>query len=244
VLDRTAVTEDALFGGRVRFFQPARGHGYRVNADAVLLAAFARAGRSARAKVALDLGAGVGAVALSLAFLGGADRLLLIEIDPVLSALARRNLELGDLAQRASVHEADLNLPLSMSVPDVVGRADLVVANPPYTEPHRDVRAVPGARHGALAPFLRTAAEALGRRGRACFVYPALALVDLACEARRFGLEPKRLRLVHGREDRPARIALVELVHGKPGGLVVEPPLVEMDASGRPTPALARLTRA
>jgi tRNA1Val (adenine37-N6)-methyltransferase len=244
VLERTPTTEDALFGGRVRLLQPSRGHGYRVNADAVLLAAFARAGKTSPARIALDLGAGVGAVALSLAFLGGAARLLLVEIDPFLAGLARKNVELAGLAARASVHEADVAEPLSRTVPEIVGRADLVVANPPYTEPHKDVRAVPGARHGALAPFLRAASEALGRRGRACFVYPAAALVDFGGEARRVGLEPKRMRLVHGREERPARVALYELVRGKPGGLVVEPPLVEMDASGRPTPALLGLTRA
>jgi tRNA1(Val) A37 N6-methylase TrmN6 len=34
------LTHDAIFGGKVRFWQPARG--YRVNVDAVLVAAFAQ----------------------------------------------------------------------------------------------------------------------------------------------------------------------------------------------------------
>jgi tRNA1(Val) A37 N6-methylase TrmN6 len=40
-------------------------------------------------------------------------------------------------------------------------------------------------------------------------------------------LVPKRLRFVHARNDEPARLALVELRAARPGGLVIEPPLVE-----------------
>src|SRR5262245_55763877 len=62
------VTQDALFDGALTLFQPARG--YRVNIDALLLAAFAARGR--RARRAIDLGAGVGAVGLSLLYLRAA----------------------------------------------------------------------------------------------------------------------------------------------------------------------------
>jgi tRNA1(Val) A37 N6-methylase TrmN6 len=225
----------------VHLLQPARGHGYRVNVDAILLAAFAGRGRAA--SLAVDLGAGVGAVALALAYFGFARRLILIEKDPLLVELARRNVALNGLSEHATVHAADVEKPIAESLPDLAGRADLVVANPPYTDPGRDRRAHALAKHGRLAPFLRAAADALGRRGRACFAYPAHELVDLSCEARRVGLEPKRMQLVHGREDRPARIALVELLHGKTGGLVVQPPLFETDAAGRPTAELRRLQR-
>jgi len=39
-------------------------------------------------------------------------------------------------------------------------------------------------------------------------------------------LEPKRLRLVHGRKGRPASLALVEAVKEGKAELLVEPPLV------------------
>jgi tRNA1(Val) A37 N6-methylase TrmN6 len=59
--------------------------------------------------------------------------------------------------------------------------------------------------------------------------------------AREVGLEPKRLRFVHGKTDRPARVALVELALAKSGGLVVETPLIETGSDGRPTEEMARL---
>jgi tRNA1Val (adenine37-N6)-methyltransferase len=57
------------------------------------------------------------------------------------------------------------------------------------------------------------------------------------------GLVPKRLRLVHPFVERAARVALVELRKARPGGLVVEPPLVEWDAPGRASPELESITR-
>src|SRR5882672_4038855 len=69
--DDSAVTHDSLFTGAIRLDQPAPGHGYRANVDAILLAAFAaRTGFPAR--VVLDLGSGVGTVALALHHLGAA----------------------------------------------------------------------------------------------------------------------------------------------------------------------------
>lgn len=244
-------TLDTLFDGAVRLVQPAKGYGYRVNADAILLAAFARSGRSASAKLAVDLGAGVGAAGLCLAFLGGARQLVMLERDPRLVEIARHNLELNGLTGKGVALVCDLCEPLRVSAPHLVHRADLVVANPPYTKPSRGNRSQgpPGdtsrltARHGELSPFLNAMGEALGHRGKAYLVYPALELVDMLTSARACGLEAKRLRFVHGKSDRPARIALVELARARPGGLLVEPPLFERDASSQPTSELERLLR-
>jgi len=69
-LSPAPATQDALFGGSVVLFQPPRGAGYRTNVDALLLAGFATSSKVA--KVAFDLGAGVGAVGLALLRLGAA----------------------------------------------------------------------------------------------------------------------------------------------------------------------------
>ncbi|HEY3592689.1 MAG TPA: hypothetical protein VGL13_02405, partial [Polyangiaceae bacterium] len=60
-------------------------------------------------------------------------------------------------------------------------------------------------------------------------------------EARRLALVAKRMRFVHARADRAARVVLIELALAKDGGLVVEPPFVEQDAHRRATPELSRL---
>ncbi|HEY8073744.1 MAG TPA: methyltransferase [Labilithrix sp.] len=218
-------TTDAIFGGRVAIAQPARG--YRVNVDALLLAAFASEGRRARA--AFDLGAGVGGVGLSLLHLDAAAHVTMIEIDEDLARFAERNAEANGWASRVSVVCSDV----ARVAP---GAADLVVCNPPYFAPGRG-RPASGARarsrSGSLETFLDAARRAAGRRARVCFVYPANETTTLLSALRARGLEPKRLRAVHGRPGASARVVLVESVAGKAGGLAVAPPLVETDALGR-----------
>jgi len=73
--------------------------GHRVGADAVLLAA--AAGPPARRIV--DVGSGVGAVALALLTRWPEARADLVEIDPGLAALARENAATNGLADRVRI---------------------------------------------------------------------------------------------------------------------------------------------
>lgn len=240
-------TRDAIFGGAVTLVQPARRAGYRVNVDALLLAAFAAnvldedAPRPRTARRAFDLGAGVGAVGLSLLHLRAAHHVTMIEIDPRLCELARANAEANRWTDRIDVVCGDARACAKSRA----GEADLVVANPPYVPagrgrvPSRETRA---SRQGDVTIFLDAARALAGRRARVCIVYPAIEATTLLVELRARGLEPKRLRAVHGSTRAPAaRVVLVECVAGRPGGLRIEPPFLETDAKGTPTPALSRL---
>jgi tRNA1Val (adenine37-N6)-methyltransferase len=234
--EHTDAPPDTLFAGTLFLHQPARGEGYRVNVDAVLLAAFAGSLRHARC--ALDLGAGVGAVGLCLLYRDRATKVILLDRDAALCRLAIKNLDANGWQDRGQAHVADVTRVAA--VPERA--ADLVVCNPPYVVPGRGrVPAIaPGARMGDLDGFIVAARHALAARGRACFIYPAVELITLAGALRQRGLEPKRLRMVHADAGQPARVALVEAAPGKPGGLIVEPPLFERDGP-RPSQALEAL---
>ncbi len=233
---RSELTRDALLDGALTLVQPRAG--YRVNVDSILLAAFASHGRVA--KVALDLGAGVGALGLVALRTGAVQSVVFIEREAELVRLARENLATNGLS--GSVIERDLErqgLP-----PGLAQRADLVLCNPPFFPPASGTpsQRAPVARGGELLPFLRAAERALsGPRTRAAFCYPAAALPELLAGARDARLVAKRLRLVHARVDSPARLALVELRIAKPGGLIIEPPLVEWQSGRARTAELARL---
>jgi tRNA1Val (adenine37-N6)-methyltransferase len=215
---------DALFGGRVALRQPARGDGYRTNVDALLLAAFAKGTR--RAKLAYDLGAGAGAVGLSLLQFDAAERVVMVEIDDTSSEAARANLAANGWAAKGDVMHSDVR-----GLGSDASRADLVVCNPPYVAPGRgripQGRERARARNGDLDIFTRAARSVLGRRARACFVYPAQDLGALWEALSAAGLEPKRMRAVHATDTSSARIVLIEARPAKPGGLVLEAPLIE-----------------
>lgn len=229
-----ATTTDTLLGGKLRLLQPRTG--YRINIDSVLLVGFAGDRRVERV---VDLGAGVGALGLLALARGLAKQAVLIEADERLAELARQNLRLGGFSGEVRQQDLAQTKLRETGVP-------LVLCNPPYypTHSHRPAQtpAKASARSGDVAPFLRAAAGVLARKtGRALFSYPASLLPDLLYEARACGLIAKRLRLVHARDSEPARLVLVELRAARPGGLVIEPPLVEWLGKRR-SPELLRLS--
>jgi tRNA1Val (adenine37-N6)-methyltransferase len=234
-----ATTTDSLYDGAVTLRQPARG--YRVNVDAILLAAFAANGR--HAKFAVDLGAGVGAVALGLHHLKAASSFGLVERERSLLALAAENAQAAELKAELCCCDLAIGLPEALRQ-----RADLVVSNPPFFTPRSGRQsqevAKMRARFGELDPFLQAAAAAVsGPRTRVVFVYPARELSQFLASAERVRLVPKRLRLVHADAGSPARVALIELQRAKPGGLVVLPPLFEWSNKGVRSPEAQTLVR-
>jgi tRNA1Val (adenine37-N6)-methyltransferase len=238
-----ATTHDWLFAGTLSLHQPARRAGYRVNVDAILLAAFAARAFDGpppkRARHAVDLGSGVGGVGLSFLHLGGAARVTMVENDAVLARLATLNAEENQWADRIDVVHADVR----HAAKSLAGSADLVVCNPPYVPPGRGrapSEKTRAAKYGDLGIFVDAARRVAGARARVCFVYPAIEATTLLTSLRGCGLEPKRLRAVHGRATDKARVVLVEAMPSKPGGLVVEMPLVETEDK-RPSATLAAL---
>jgi len=232
-----ATTSDSLYGGAVSLLQPARG--YRVNVDALLLADFAAQGRPAN--LAVDLGAGVGSVALGLHHLGAASRFALVEREASLLALAEQNARAAGLVHLPFCHDLTLGLPEALRQ-----AADLVVSNPPFFDPDQARQgphaAKTRARFGALTPFIAAAAAAIaGSRTRVAFVYPARELNRFLQTAESAQLVAKRLQLVHADARSPARVALVEMRRAKPGGLVILPPLFEWSAKDARSPELARI---
>ncbi|HEX7668925.1 MAG TPA: methyltransferase [Polyangiaceae bacterium] len=227
---------DALFGGKIVFWQPKEG--YRVNVDSLLLARFAAVSRP-NARHLVDLGAGAGAVTLAYAQWATFRTCTLVEQEPELGALAIRNLH------EASLPGAALALDVTGELPSALrGVADVVVSNPPFfangtRDPDNGLRT--RARSGPIEPFLRAAAAVMGRRAHAFFAYPAPALPEFVASAARAGLVPKRMRLVHAFATTPARLVLLELKRAKPGALVIEPAIVEWSSPGSRSPELAAI---
>lgn len=118
------ITENKLLGGRLTLRQPARG--YRIAIDPVLLAAAVPARPGERV---LDVGAGVGAVALCLAARVEGCRVTGIEQDERLVELAADNARRNGLAEVGFVCG---NIGKDAPVP--ANTFDYVVANPPYLE--------------------------------------------------------------------------------------------------------------
>ncbi len=231
----TQTTCDLLCGGRLRISQPRQG--YRFSIDAVILAGAVRPAPGTRI---VDLGAGCGIVALLIAARRPGTSVVAVEIQEELARLARENAAANGLSSRVEVVCGDLR---RLERRDLGGAFDWVVSNPPFR--HRgsgrlagnDSRAL--ARHEisvVLEDVLQAARRLLDPGGRVSLVYDAGRAADLLSGMRAAGLEPKRLRGVHGTPRHAARLLLVEGIRGGRPGLRVEPPLFLFAAPGRYTP--------
>ena len=185
--------EDRLLDGRVRLLQPEAG--YRVAIDTVFLAAAVPA---APGDLVLELGAGVGAAALCLAWREPGCRVIGIERDRAAARLARRNIELNAVVGRVDVMVGDILRPPPRLAP---GSFNHVMANPPH-----------------LAPQTASASPSAAK---ASATVEGEAAIEDWIKAAQTMLRPKgSFTLVH-RADRLD--AILAALHGRMGEIVVFP---------------------
>jgi tRNA1(Val) A37 N6-methylase TrmN6 len=123
------ITEDYLLGGRILVRQPA--HGYRVAIDPIFLAASVDVQEN---ESVLDVGAGVGAASLCLAYRVPTCKIVGLEIQRSNVRLAMENIALNNMRGRVEILVGDLLQP----PPRLAGGTFAhVMANPPYLEDHR-----------------------------------------------------------------------------------------------------------
>ena len=187
-----ALSADDFLGGRISLLQPKKGH-HRSGTDAVLLAACTPAKPG---DLVVDLGSGVGAAGLCVAARVGGVRLLAVEIDPEIAAIAAANMARSQpyLAQ-ASVICCDVALrgEPRKEAGLVENLAEHVIANPPYYRPDKFQTSPNEARATAhmltdegMEPWFRTAVSILKSKG-------TFTVVQRADEL------PTLLRLMEGR---------------------------------------------
>lgn len=199
--------------------------GYRFSIDAILLSEFVTVRPG---DVVVDLGTGCGIILLVLLLTKPVGHVFGLEIQKELAAQAKRNTSLNGFETKMEVIIGDIRNP-----PMARKWADVVLCNPPYRQvksgrinpdPRRAV-----ARHELLASIddvLMAATGLLRRNGRLALIYPSVRLTDILVRMRRFGLEPKRLRINYPTLKSRAELALIEASLGGRPGLEIGPPLL------------------
>ncbi len=215
---------------------------FRFGMDSVLLADFARARKGDRV---CDLGTGTGILPLLLYGREPTITCDAIEIQPDAAQRAQRTMALNGLTGRIAVRQGDLRQIRSL-LPHAA--FDLVICNPPYSPASASLpsenAALRTARQEGECTLKDVAAAAqwlLGHHGRLCLMLPSQRLADALETLRAHRLEPKRLRLIHARADRPARLALIEALLNAHPALTVEPPLVTHAPDGGESEEVKRI---
>ncbi|MDC1382476.1 methyltransferase [Candidatus Puniceispirillum sp.] len=166
LLDNVEITHDHLLRRKISVFQPKSG--FRVGTDAVFLASSIKENNGR----ILDMGAGVGGVSLCLAYRLDKVQIMAVEVDPLMSTLAKRNVATNGFDKRLCIMQNNIStLPLIMA-----SSFDHVVSNPPY---HHATGTKPKNRHRLLAhmgdgltleDWVKIAFWATKWRGRVSFI--------------------------------------------------------------------------
>ena len=220
---------NAFAGGLLELVQRAQG-GHRAGLESLLLAA---AVDRSHAGTVIDLGAGVGAVGLTIAARCPEARIVLVDRDGRALACAGAALKRPanrTFADRVEVRQADVDGPdlrgLNRSV------ADLVVANPPFhvaadrgcsPDPARRAAHVLGKT--GLQPWIESM-EMLLKSGGAAILITASGRLDQVMRFMEHGFGGIDLLPVQGRPGRPASRVLVRAVKGSRAPVRLFPPLV------------------
>lgn len=195
--------------------------------DAVLLSAFAKVPEG---KKALDMGTGNGVIPILLKARTEGKHFTGLEIQDINVDMARRSIAYNSLEDFIEIVQGDIKEASS-----IFGGAsfDVVTTNPPYMnenhglqnpESHKAI-----ARHEILCTLedvVREGAKVLKPGGSFFMVHRPQRLVEIFELMRKYGMEPKRMRLVHPFFDKPANMVLVEGVRGGRPQLTVEKPLI------------------
>ncbi len=201
--------------------------------DAVLLSGFAQVKQREHA---IDLGTGTGIIPILLAAKTEGEHFTGLEIQPESVDMAKRSVRYNCLEDKIDVIAGDIK---DASVQFGASSFDVVTTNPPYmTGQHglvnpNEAKAI--ARHEILCTLedvIRESARLLKPQGRFYMVHRPFRLAEIMVLMRQYGLEPKRMKLVHPFADKEPNMVLLEGLRGGKPRITVEKPLIVYQEPG------------
>ncbi len=214
-------TEDLLLNG-LKIYQD--DELYCFTSDAVLLSKFATVKKG---DVVADFCSGSGIVGIHLYGLNAAKiaSVTLFEMQKSLFDLSVKSIRLNGLE--------NIFFAENVKVQDIPEKYrekfSLIVANPPYAQLNsgfvtekRELAVCRAEIELTLEELIGAAAFSLKFGGRFCMVNRADRLAEICYTLKKYNLEPKRLQLISGKENKPY-LLLIESVKGGKKGITVYP---------------------
>lgn len=209
---------------------------YKFTTDTLLLACFSMPHGG---EDCADIGTGCGMIPLLWCVRGEPGFLLAVDIQRKAVRLANRSAEENGFEDKMHAAVGDIrNYKLLYTHQSL----DLMACNPPYypansgDKPKRYFRKTAWHEEEMTLETLAIAGKyCLKHGGRLCICLPVERLPEAMGLFQKYGLEPKRLRLVQSRPGKAPYLFLLECRRGGNPGLMVEPTLMIADEQGNIT---------
>lgn len=195
--------------------------------DAVLLSGFVRIKQGS---LVLDLGTGTGILPILMEAKTKGRHFTGLEIQEESADMAARSVAVNGLSEKIEICVGDIK-----EAGHLFGAAsfDAVTSNPPYMTAEHGLQnpELPKAiaRHEVLCTLedvVREAAYVLKPQGTFFMVHRPFRLAEIIRTLSAYGLELKRMRMVHPYVDKEPNMVLLEACKGGRPRVTVEPPLI------------------
>ena len=207
--------------------------------DAVLLSGFAKAKPT---ETVIDLGTGTGIIPILMVGKNKGKHFTGLEIQEESADMARRSVALNHLEEKIDIVTGDIK-----DASKLFGASsfDIVTSNPPYMiyqhglKNESDAKTI--ARHEVkctLEDIIAQSAKLLKPKGRLFLVHRPFRLVEIFCLMHQYGIEPKRMQLVHPFVNQEPNMVLIEGLRGGNPRLTVEKPLIVYESEGTYMPEI------
>lgn len=198
---------------------------FSVTSDSISLINFVKI--KAKDKLIVDFGCGGGILSLLLSTLT-TKKIIGFEVQDEIALLAKKNIVDNHLEDQITVISDKIQNSLNYVA---INSVDLIITNPPYFQhnllaSHSEYKAI--AKHELLLTFDDVAFYAhkiLKDGGRIVLVQRVERLLELLDTLKKYRLEPKRMQFIFTKEQKPAKIVLIEAVKNGKQGLKIEFPI-------------------
>ena len=205
---------------------------FKFSIDAILLAHFGEAKPNKRY---LELGTGTGVIPHVL-YHRGARHVVGVDCNSHVVELAQKSVIHNDIADAVAMVELDY---MSDAGKVYYGQFDGIYMNPPYFETNSGllstVENVALALHEqeySMKDRLLQAQRYLKFGGTLWIIYTSPRLESLISAIEETQFRVKRMRFVHGNQEKVSKLVLLELKYGGKQGMIVEPPLYIYEVDG------------
>ena len=227
---KSNITTTELLLSGFQLFQDERE--FKFSIDAILLAHF---GEAKPRKHYLELGTGTGVIPHVL-YYRGARHVVGVDCNSRVIELAKKSVIHNDIAEAVSMVELDY---MSDDGKPYYGQFDGIYMNPPYFETNsgflsqeESVALALHEQQHSMKDRLLQAQRYLKFGGTLWMIYTTPRLESLLSAIEQTQFKVKRMRFIHGNQDKVSKLVLLELKYGGKQGMIVEPPLYIYEVDG------------
>ncbi len=189
---------------------------FNYSVDTILLGNFVSI--TSQVKSILEIGTNNGALSIFVSDRSKKIKIDALEIQERAIKLAEKNIKLNKKENQINLIHDDFNLFYKKHCKEQRKKYDAIICNPPFYKVDASLKSKSAqekliATHEiklTLEDVISGASKIINQKGYLAIVEPTERLVDILVLMRKYNFEPKRIQMVHPREDQVSHLVLVE----------------------------------